>query len=66
MKKGSTGTANRNLTTCQSMLLKTRIAIIGEGAGGSLCAELQKEFGLLPEGVRREYETGVKEVWQYP
>jgi electron-transferring-flavoprotein dehydrogenase len=49
-----------------SMLLKTRIAIIGEGAGGSLCAELQKEFGLLPEGVRREYETGVKEVWQIP
>ncbi|MWV54620.1 4Fe-4S dicluster domain-containing protein [Chlorobium phaeovibrioides] len=48
------------------MLLKTRIAIIGEGAGGSLGPQLQKEFGLLPEGMRRRYETGVKEVWRIP
>jgi len=48
------------------MFLKTRIAIIGEGAGGSLGTRLQKEFGLLGEGMRRNYETGVKEVWRIP
>jgi electron-transferring-flavoprotein dehydrogenase len=48
------------------LVLKARATVIGEGAGGSLTAELDRIFNLRPPGAAGNQETGVKECWRIP
>lgn len=48
------------------LILRARAVCVGEGAGGSLTAELERIFRLRPEGSPRNQETGVKECWRIP
>ncbi|MCP4346414.1 MAG: electron transfer flavoprotein-ubiquinone oxidoreductase [Desulfobacterales bacterium] len=45
--------------------LFAKITVIGEGARGSLCADISKKFGISGT-MPQVYETGIKEVIQLP
>jgi len=47
------------------LLLKSKVTVIGEGAGGSLAKQLSRDFPTSGTTHQR-YETGVKETWQIP
>lgn len=48
------------------LLLRTNVAVIGEGADGSFARQLAELFPTGSTTIPQRYETGVKETWQIP
>ncbi|MEI8185138.1 MAG: electron-transfer flavoprotein:ubiquinone oxidoreductase [Chlorobiaceae bacterium] len=48
------------------LLLKTNVAVIGEGSDGSFFRKVCEHFPTGIENFTQRYETGVKETWRIP
>ena len=48
------------------LLLKTKVAVIGEGSDGSFHRKVCEHFPTALETAPQRYETGVKESWRIP
>lgn len=46
--------------------LNAKVTVLGEGARGSLCKEIEEKFSIAAGRMAQVYETGIKEVIQLP